>query len=99
MFKKINAEALKEKINSNNPPLLIDVREEYEFEDGSITETNIPMGEILSQTQYLAQHNSIVLCCASGKRSKATAFHLSQKLDHCEVFTLIGGLEAYNQLK
>jgi len=95
IFNELDVKSLKEKLQSNTPPFVIDVREEYEFEDGSITDANIPMSEILEKAQSLSIHLEIVLCCETGKRSKVTAFHLDKRLEKCRVYSLRGGLQAF----
>lgn len=50
---------------------LIDIREGYEFQMGSIkTAKNIPMGELLSQPErYLKKDSKYYIMCQSGMRS------------------------------
>lgn len=74
---------------------LVDVREEYEFEEQNLGGVNIPMPIILSEVAQLEGKSEIVLCCASGKRSKAVAFHLVKQLPNCKIYSLQGGLGAY----
>ncbi|MVN23136.1 molybdopterin-synthase adenylyltransferase MoeB [Mucilaginibacter arboris] len=49
---------------------LVDVREEYEFEDYNIGGINIPFDELADKLDALPQNKKIVFCCRSGQRSK-----------------------------
>ncbi|MGI4751892.1 MAG: ThiF family adenylyltransferase [Janthinobacterium lividum] len=49
---------------------LIDVREEYEFDDYNIGGTNIPFDELIDRANTLPKNKKIVFCCRSGRRSK-----------------------------
>ncbi len=74
---------------------VVDVREEYEFEDENIGGINLPMAEILNRLDRLSQFKTILLCCRSGNRSKVVAYHLSQRCPGVEVYSLKGGINAY----
>lgn len=88
----------KNQMNVDENAVLIDVREEYEYEDENIGGINIPMGEVLSRVNDLKDSASIYLCCRSGKRSRAIALHLSKHVAPVKVYSLAGGIEAYKQL-
>lgn len=93
-FKEINAEEFKAK-KANSNFFLIDVREDYEFEEANIGGVNIPMGEILSRASELESKTEICLCCASGKRSKTVAYHLALSLENTKIYSLCGGINDY----
>ena len=40
---------------------LIDLREEYEFEDGSICDTNMPMAEVFNRLDEIASNKEVVM--------------------------------------
>lgn len=84
-----------EKALASSSIFLVDVRENYEFEESNIGGKNIPMGEVLSHLDYFKGQANIYLCCNSGKRSKAIAFHLSQKLPESVIYSLRGGLKEF----
>ena len=64
---------------------IIDVRDEYEFEDGSVIKSiNVPLNEIqekLEEIKSLPQ--PIVLCCLSGGRSGVASQFLQQQGIEC----------------
>lgn len=96
MFVEIEAQDLKKRLSAEKKPFILDVREAYEFEDGSIADFNIPMAEVLPRLNELESHREIVVCCQTGKRSRAVAYHLAKNLNQAKVYTLNGGLEALN---
>jgi rhodanese-related sulfurtransferase len=89
---------LAEKLKSPNPPLLIDVREPYEFGLCRIEGAQLkPLGGIMDWAQSLDREAEIVLQCHTGVRSgQATAYlrHLGFK----RVFNLRGGIDAWSRL-
>ena len=75
---------------------LIDIREPYEFAQGSIrTAKNIPMNNLLTKpTHYLKTDKQYYLMCASGMRSARTTSAL-RKLDY-DVINVKGGFSSYS---
>ncbi len=94
-FIGLEADAFKAELNQNKNAYLLDVREEYEFEDDNVGGVNIPMGEVLSHVEELKGKVNIYLICKSGKRSRAVAYHLSKELEKCNIYSCIGGIDAY----
>ncbi|RZK82307.1 MAG: molybdopterin-synthase adenylyltransferase MoeB [Pedobacter sp.] len=67
---------------------LIDVREEYEYEDENIGGINIPLFELTDRLAEIPAHvTKLVFYCNSGLRSKQATF-LIRKLTECELFVL-----------
>lgn len=93
-FKLINKQGLDELRNQNDVQI-IDVREEYEFEDHNIGGLNIPMADVLKNLEQINCHETVVVCCQSGKRSKAIAYHLTQKCPDLTIYSLEGGVNSY----
>ncbi len=50
--------------------ILIDVRDEWEFEEFSIGGINIPMSEIRDKRHLLLDYEHIIVVCANGVRSR-----------------------------
>ena len=94
-FIEITAAELKDKINTEPNLFIIDVRDEFEFEDNNIGGINIPMRQVLAKAEEFSNHKEIYLCCKSGKRSKTVAYHLSQTLLNVKLYTLTGGISEY----
>lgn len=76
-------------------PLLLDVREPWEFEichiDGSI---NIPMGQIPQQLEQLRTANEVVVICHHGIRSQQVISFLQQQ-SVAALVNLDGGVDAW----
>lgn len=70
---------------------LIDVREEYEFEDYNIGGINIPFDELPGRINSLPKNKKIVFCCLSGQRSKM-ALELIKPVFDGELYNLKNGI-------
>ena len=92
-------EELKIKIASKSNIQIIDLREEYEYEDGSICKTNIPMGEVMTRLNEINNEGEVVMFCKSGKRSKSMVFMLQKKRGLAHIQQLEGGYEAWCEKK
>ena len=88
-------EELKDKIASKSNIQIIDLREEYEFEDGSICNTNIPMGEVMTRLHEINNEGEVVMFCKSGKRSKSMVFMLQKQHGLAHIQQLEGGYESW----
>src|SRR5256885_3304693 len=76
-------------------PLLVDVREQHEFEAGHIPgAVHVPRGHLESRIEGKAGDKSqpIVLYCASGQRSALAAHTLEQLLGYQDVASMTGGI-------
>lgn len=74
---------------------LIDIREKYEYANGSIKSAkNIPMGDLLNDPEkYLNKNNEYYIMCQSGGRSaRATSILSKQGFD---VINVAGGMGSY----
>ena len=79
----------------NASPLLLDVREPWEFEichiDGSI---NLPMGQIPQNMARFQDVPEIVVICHHGIRSQHVIRFMQQQISN-ELINLEGGVEAW----
>ena len=79
----------------NSQPLLIDVREPWEFEichlSGSI---NIPMGRIPQYLEMISEARECVMICHHGVRSQHVIRYL-QQYQMGELINLEGGVDAW----
>ncbi len=92
----ISVQKLRQKLrNGDPPPLVIDVREPYEFKRGHIPQAQLmPLPKILSDTSDLPDNREIVLVCRSGRRSTRAAYMLQNKGYH-DIRILRGGILAW----
>ena len=87
-------EELEIKIKSKQKIQIIDLREEYEYEDGSICDINIPMGEVFSRLNEIEKKHEVIMFCKSGRRSKSMIYML-QKKGFNNIKQLEGGYESW----
>jgi rhodanese-related sulfurtransferase len=80
---------------SREPPLLVDVREPWEFEhcriDGSVL---IPLGELSRRLDEVPGGRALVMVCHTGRRSQHAAMFLAQA-GFADVHNLAGGVEGW----
>ena len=80
-IEEIGSPALAEALESGSPPLVVDVREQDEWDEGHIpTAVHIPRGHLESRIERIApdREAQIVLTCASGIRSAFAAKTLEE---------------------
>ncbi len=96
MVPEITAQALAEKLKSEQPPLLVDVREPHEFRFCRIEGAQLkPLGDIEDWAKELDQEAEIVLQCHTGMRSAHATAYL-KSLGFKRVANLRGGIEAWS---
>lgn len=91
---------LKSKLASENPPLLVDVREDAEFNVSHLAgaihmRPDIPIAEAKAQLQPLVAGRDAVFYCASGMRSSVLATEVQDELiksGATAVYNLQGGI-------
>jgi rhodanese-related sulfurtransferase len=77
--------------NGQSKPVLIDVREPWEFQSGHARGAkNIPLGMLGKRLAEIPRNREILLICQSGNRSLTAASFL-QKQGITQVFNVTGG--------
>jgi len=72
-----NPEEVKKEISKNPKPIILDVRQPYEYQGGHIQGAKlIPLGELSSKMNLLPKNQEIICVCQSGSRSSSAARHL-----------------------
>ncbi len=94
----ITAIELKAKINSSDIQI-IDIREDYEFEDNNIGGINIPMEDVLNSLNQIETSKQVIICCRTGKRSAAMIHTIERKLKLHNIYSLEGGVFGYLGIK
>ncbi len=80
---------------AGNTPLLLDVREPWEFDKASIEgSTLIPMRQIGEHTHELGNDNEIIVICHHGIRSRVVCRFLESE-GFSNVINLAGGVNAW----
>lgn len=93
MIKEINVEELRDKLNSSNPPFVLDVREQHEYDYVNIGVPLIPLGQLESRVEELAAYKNkeVVIHCRSGVRS-LDACRILRNAGFTNVANLAGGI-------
>lgn len=78
---------------------VIDVREEYEFEDGHIQSINIPMDQIFDSLNKIEKNKKVIVYCNSGRRGAAVVHILRKKFQFENIYNLEGGYQKYLENK
>ena len=78
---------------------IIDIREQYEFEEGHISKLNIPMDQILDSIDRIEKKIPVIIYCNSGKRGASVVHVLRKKYSMKNVSNLLGGYQAYLEKK
>ena len=95
---EITVQAFAEQRPLPNAPLLLDVREPWEFQTASLPDALLmPMGEVASRAhQELDPDTPIVVLCHHGARSLSVTMWLrNQGFDHAQ--SLAGGIDAWSR--
>ena len=79
--------------------VVIDVREEWEYDETNIGTLNIPLYELPHRIDEIEQHkqSKIVVFCRTGKRGVQAQKYLA-KNGFKKVYNLTGGIEAFLEL-
>jgi rhodanese-related sulfurtransferase len=97
-YENITPRALKSRLNAGERPVLLDVREPWEFElariEGSVL---IPMSQLEGRFTELDPDAETVVICHHGNRSSYVAMAL-QQAGFESVLNLEGGLDAYSSV-
>lgn len=95
---EITAESFAELRKQENAPVLLDVREKWEYDTAHIEPSlHIPMGEIPSRAyNELDPDQPVIVLCHHGARSlNVTVWLRQQGYDHAQ--SLAGGIDAWSR--
>ena len=95
-YENITASGLKARLDAGDRPVLLDVREPWEFDLARIDGSKlIPMSELGERFTELDPGAETVVICHHGNRSSYVAMAL-QRVGFENVLNLEGGLDAYS---
>ncbi len=92
----INSIELAKLLLSDNPPVLIDVREEWERAEFHIGGLHIPVSEIFERIDEIPVNNPVVLYCRKGIRSMMVIQRLTNN-NYQNLINLSGGIDAWQK--
>lgn len=91
-WEEIDSRGLRRRMAGEDAPVIIDVREEWEFQQGHIPGAKLmPLGSFVRKLVTLEKSAPYVLVCASGSRSRRAAGVMS-KAGFPRVFNLRDGM-------
>jgi len=97
-YENITAGGLKSRLDAGDRPVLLDVREPWEFELARLEGSKlIPMSQLQERFTELDPASETVVICHHGNRSSYVTRAL-QRAGFEKVLNLEGGLEAYSSV-
>ena len=96
-MKTINSKEFKNLLKNNNNFQIIDIREPYEYEDGALTNENIPLDKMMSSLNKINRDRPVIIYCQSGKRATAIIYMLEKEYKLENLYNLEGGYNAIMQ--
>lgn len=94
-MQEITAQELMARISKDEQINIIDVREEWEFDEDNIGAQLLPLGDLprrISEIAHLKDQEVIVHCRSGARSARAQKYLVSQGFQN--VVNLIGGIEA-----
>ncbi len=96
MMRQLHPHELKAYLAAGNSPLLLDVREPWEYETCRIEGSQlIPMRQIPQAADQLDPDQEIVVICHHGVRSYQVCRYLEAQLGFSNLINLAGGVAAW----
>lgn len=94
-MKSITVEELKELQDSNADFQLIDVREDYEYDEANLGGVLIPLATVIDEADQISKDKRVIIHCRSGKRSANAIAALEGMKGYTNLENLEGGILAY----
>lgn len=97
-MEEITVQELKQKKDNNEELNIIDVREDYEYEEYNIGATLIPLDDMVDRMEELEpfKEKELIIHCRSGVRSMQAKLYLEDN-GFKNVLNLKGGMLAWQQ--
>ena len=96
-MKTINTKEFKNLLKKDNDFQIIDIREPYEYENGALTNENIPLDKMMSSLNKIHRDRPVIIYCQSGKRASAIIYMLEKEYKLENLYNLEGGYNAIMQ--
>lgn len=97
MHRTIDAAALRNLLDENDPPVLIDVRSSEEFAHGTIAGAkHIELSSLPARIGELDAAAPVVMVCHSGMRSAQACAYLAQR-GFAHTYNLSGGIAGWER--
>ncbi|MBW6482301.1 MAG: rhodanese-like domain-containing protein [Vicingaceae bacterium] len=92
---EITPAELKNLLAENSTIQLIDIREDYQFEDFNIGGINIPLDKIIANRDKIDTSKKVIFICNTGRKSAAVIHTLKVKYHINNLYNVKGGMESY----
>jgi glyoxylase-like metal-dependent hydrolase (beta-lactamase superfamily II)/rhodanese-related sulfurtransferase len=93
----VQAKALSTLLQDDAPPVVLDVREPWEYESGHLPgAVLIPLGQLSQRFSELDPERPVAVICQSGSRSQSAAMLLAQK-GFGKIYNVMGGMNAWER--
>ena len=96
-MKTISPKEFKNLLKKNNNFQIIDIREPYEYEDGALTNENIPLDKMMASLNKIHRDHPVIIYCQTGKRASAIIYMLEKEYKLGNLYNLEGGYNAIMQ--
>ena len=96
-MKTISPKEFKNLLKKKNNFQIIDIREPYEYEDGALTNENIPLDKMMSSLNKIHRDRPVIIYCQTGKRASAIIYMLEKEYKLKNLYNLEGGYNAIMQ--
>jgi sulfur-carrier protein adenylyltransferase/sulfurtransferase len=94
-MKEITVQELKKLQDNKADFQLIDVREQFEYDEANLDGELIPVGDVLSHVDKFSRDKQVVVHCRSGARSANVIKLLEAQHGFTNLYNLKGGIMAY----
>lgn len=94
-MKEVTVQELKKLVDDKADIQIIDVREEYEYEQANMGAEHIPMGNILAESDKISRSKQVIIHCRSGARSASVINALEKQFGFENLYNLKGGIIAW----
>ncbi len=91
---EISVQELQEALEANPQAVLIDVREQEEFDEANLKGKLIPLSQLEQRWSEIPKEGPVYIHCRSGKRSR-TAIELLKTKGYENCFNVTGGILAW----
>ena len=96
-IRELSVQELKEKIDNKDDFLLIDVRNQDEFDYCNLEAKLIPMGEIPERYSEIPKDIEVIVHCHHGGRSKKVIAWLQDNFEYTNLINLAGGIHQWSE--
>lgn len=94
-MQEITVQELKQLVDNGTDFQLIDVREEWEYENANLKGEHIALATIIDNADKISRNKQVVIHCRSGARSGQAVQLLEKNLGFTNLYNLKGGILAW----